>query len=125
MKYIINRDGFLLDYTEEFIEKGIPNGINILDWNIIETELIVDTTFKKPKWFNNKWIEGMSKEDITLNNQSKINYLNKLQHEELILTDWYYIRFLETEIPIPEEIIQQRQEIRNKYNTLINEINNE
>jgi hypothetical protein len=38
------------------------------------------------------------------------------QHEELLPTDWYVIRFMETGIPIPQEIIERREEIRNRNN---------
>ena len=44
--------------------------------------------------------------------------LNKLQYDELILTDWYFTRKIELGIEVPIEIIKQRLEIREKYNNL-------
>jgi hypothetical protein len=41
--------------------------------------------------------------------------LKRQAHEELLKTDWYVVRFVETGVEIPEEILKQRQEIRNKY----------
>ena len=41
--------------------------------------------------------------------------LKKQQYEELLPTDWYVVRFVETGVKIPEEILQQRQAIREKY----------
>ena len=51
--------------------------------------------------------------------------LKQQQYEELKETDWYYTRYIETGQEVPLEIKQQRQEIREKYNNLIREINNE
>ena len=42
--------------------------------------------------------------------------LKQQQYEELKETDWYFTRFIETGIPVPEEILEQRKQIRNKYN---------
>ena len=43
--------------------------------------------------------------------------LKKQQHDELLPTDWYVVRFIERGIAIPEEIKTQRQAILDKYNT--------
>ena len=40
--------------------------------------------------------------------------LKQKAYEELLLTDWYVVRFVETGIHVPEEILQQRQAIREK-----------
>lgn len=45
--------------------------------------------------------------------QNQINLeLKKQAHEQLKETDWYITRFAETGKPIPNEILQQRQLIR-------------
>ena len=64
-------------------------------------------------------------EEIAEANKPKVQNLRFQQYEELLLTDWYYTRYIETGQEVPLEIKQQRQEIRNKYDTLIQEINNE
>jgi hypothetical protein len=40
------------------------------------------------------------------------------QHAELLETDWYVVRFAETGVPIPQEIIDLRNQIRNKYESI-------
>lgn len=37
------------------------------------------------------------------------------QYEELLPTDWYVVRYMETGVAIPEEILQQRRLIREEY----------
>jgi hypothetical protein len=46
----------------------------------------------------------------------KISVIKQQASGLLSPTDWYVVRFIETGIPVPEEILQQRQAIRNKYN---------
>ena len=58
-------------------------------------------------------------------NKPIVQNLNLQQYQELLPTDWYYTRYIETGQEVPLEIKQQRQEIRDKYNNLIQEINNE
>ena len=64
-------------------------------------------------------------EEIAEANKPKVQNLNLQQYQELLPTDWYYTRYIETGQDIPLEIKRQRQEIRNKYINLIQEINNE
>lgn len=56
----------------------------------------------------------------------QINYsleqINQMQFEELSKTDWYYTRFLELNVEIPIEIVNQRKAIREKYDNLKNNI---
>ena len=63
--------------------------------------------------------------NTTKNSLKNVQNLKLEQYQELSSTDWYYTRFLETGQEVPLEIKQQRQEIRDKYDTLIQEINNE
>ena len=58
-------------------------------------------------------------EEIAEANKSIVQNLKFQQYEELLLTDWYYTRYIETGQEVPLEIKQQRQEIRDKYDTLI------
>lgn len=44
--------------------------------------------------------------------------LNRQQLEELLLTDWFFIRKVELGIDVPNEIIEQRLAIRKKYDDL-------
>jgi ABC-type histidine transport system ATPase subunit len=74
---------------------------------------------------NNTFIESATSEEIKNIKNQKINLLKTKQYEELFKTDWYFTRFLENKIEIPIEILKERQEIRIKYDNLINEINNE
>ena len=64
-------------------------------------------------------------EEITEANKPIVQNLKLEQHQELSSTDWYYTRFLETGQEVPLEIKQQRLDIKEKYNNLIREINNE
>lgn len=111
MKYFVyNEDGF-----GWFI---FPKENDIIPHNSIEVKGVCG--LKKPKYnFKTKGLEeGLSIEEIKLENQLKIGELNKLQYEELSLTDWYFTRFIETGIEVPEDVIQQRKDIRLKYDDL-------
>ena len=39
----------------------------------------------------------------------------QMQYVELLPTDWYFVRKVETGIEVPSEILEQRTAIRNKY----------
>jgi hypothetical protein len=41
-----------------------------------------------------------------------------MQFEELSKTDFYYTRFLELGVEIPIEVVNERKEIRDKFNNL-------
>lgn len=60
--------------------------------------------------------EGATSEEISIKKQIEIQKLKELQFQELSKTDWYVIRKMDMGTPIPEEILQQRQQIRDKYN---------
>lgn len=47
-----------------------------------------------------------------------INQLNKMQYNELQHTDWCFIRKSELGIEVPQEILDERDSIRKKYNDL-------
>ena len=64
-------------------------------------------------------------EEIAEANKLIVQNLKLEQYQELLPTDWYYTRYIETGQEVPLEIKQQRLDIREKYNNLIREINNE
>ena len=71
-----------------------------------------------------KYVEAIP-EEIAEANKLIVQNLKLEQYQELLPTDWYYTRYIETGQEVPLEIKQQRQEIRDKYSNLIQEINNE
>lgn len=69
--------------------------------------------FVKEQWNGTQWVEGATPEEIAdAENQNNIE-LKKQAHDQLSQTDWYVTRFIETGKPIPTEILEQRQLIRN------------
>lgn len=78
MKHVIDRNGIRLSYTEDFINRGKPNGLDDLDFNIIETELEPNENFVKNKWNGSSWIEGENIENINeLKATDLTNRINK------------------------------------------------
>lgn len=47
-----------------------------------------------------------------------IDQLNQMQYSELKSTDWCFIRKSELGIEVPQEILDERDSIRKKYNDL-------
>ena len=70
-------------------------------------------------------VESATPQEIAEANKPIVQNLKLEQHQELLPTDWYYARYIETGQEVPLEIKQQRLDIREKYNNLIREINNE
>ena len=103
---------------EDFAQKYLAEGC-------IEVSVMYNDNFINPIWNGTDFIEGATPEEIAEANKPIVQNLNLQQYQELLPTDWYYTRFLETGQEVPLEIKQQRQEIRDKYNNLIQEINNE
>jgi hypothetical protein len=62
-----------------------------------------------------KLVEGATEEEIQSKEIDIIAERKRMQHAELLETDWYVVRFAETGVPIPQEIIDLRNQIRNKY----------
>lgn len=103
-------------YTNDFLIKNLDKVINgqlVSEWQL--TEVLPNENLIKPIWNGTEWIEGATPEEIAEQELEKQKILKQQQYEELLPTDWYVVRFIETGIPVPEEILQQRQEIRNKY----------
>lgn len=72
-----------------------------------------------------KEVVELSEEEIAEANKQIVQNLKLEHYQELLLTDWYYNRYIETGQEVPLEIKQQRQEIRDKYNNLIQQMTNE
>jgi hypothetical protein len=90
--------------------------LNELPENSAFADINYQLQFIVGKWNSNEWIEGATAEEIEQQQLEQQKLLKQQQYEELLPTDWYVVRFIETGIPIPEDILQQRQAIRNKYN---------
>jgi len=72
-------------------------------------------SFIKPMFINGSWIEGASIEELA---EAKIEE-NKQKdfacYNELLKTDWYFIRKQDIGAEIPQYIIDERNAIRQKY----------
>ena len=126
MKIIILNNKPAGIYTNQFFIDNWDLVINeqlVSEWQL--TELIPSETLLKPFWSGTEWIEGATPEEIEEANKPIVQNLKLEQYQELLQTDWYYTRYIETGQEVPLEIKQQRQEIRDKYNNLIQEIKNE
>lgn len=117
MKARILENNRCILYTQEFLDFKVNE---ITDWNL--TDILPSSNLLIPIWNGSEWIEGITDEELQIIKQQKIDGLNKLQYDELSVTDWYLIRKLDIGVEIPIEIINQRNEIRLKYNDLISEI---
>lgn len=104
---------------------GNYSSIEAVPANKTVCEIFYDGSFQTPFFNGTEWIEKATPEEIAEANNIKIKNLKLQQYEELLSTDWYYTRLLETGQEVPLEIKQQRQEIRNKHNNLIQQIINE
>ncbi len=60
------------------------------------------------------FVEATSEEIAQIQTETQ-EQLKQQQYTELLETDWYVVRFAERGIPIPTEILEQRQAIREKY----------
>lgn len=105
--YHIYNENFEITHAEFHIEGQQPeNSVFVEVMNFIKP--MVNQTTKEV-------YEGATQEEIA-EQENQIKQQQKQQaYEELLPTDWYVVRFIETGIPIPQEILQQRQAIRSKY----------
>jgi hypothetical protein len=119
MKARIENTEFKGIYTDEFIQDNLSNIINgqlVSEWELTEifpTEL--ELKFIKLKFDGLVYFEGASVEEIQEAENAKKKVQNLEIYNELLLTDWYVVRFVETGIQIPVEILAERQAIRNRY----------
>lgn len=115
--YYLYNENFEITHAQFFIEGEQPkNAVFIENCNFIKPMVNPETL---------EVYEGATPEEIAEQTQSQIQEYKIQQYQELFPTDWYYTRFLETGQEVPLEIKQQRKDIREKYNNLIQEINNE
>lgn len=117
-QFVKNNRPYAQTSREDFAQKYLSEGCE-------EVSVLYNGNSIDAVWNGNDFVEGATPEEIAQQNQLKIEKIKNLQYNELLLTDWYYTRFLETGQDIPLEINLQRQEIRDKYNNLIQEIKNE
>jgi hypothetical protein len=104
MKTLIIDNTPIRHYEDDFVMQ---------DW---EFAPYYNLDFIKPKWNGSEYYESATIEEIDAKKQIEIEELKAMQFQELSITDWYVIRFVEKGIPIPAEILEQRQAIRDKYN---------
>lgn len=76
--------------------------------NQIDAHKWLDEEKTRPYW-NNEFTYAFEGSEIQINPQDEINQ-KALSY--LASTDWYVVRMIETNEPIPEEIKQKRQEAR-------------
>lgn len=118
---ILNTD-FKGIYTDEFLQNNLSNIINgqlVSEWELTEilpTEL--ELKYINLKFDGLVYFEGATIEEIVQAQNAKKQAQNIEIYNELLLTDWYVVRFAETGIDIPSEILAERQAIRNRYETL-------
>jgi hypothetical protein len=116
MKARIENTEFKGIYTDEFIQNNLSNIINgqlVSEWELTEilpTEL--ELKYINLKFDGLVYFEGATIEEIQA---TKKQVQNLEIYNELLLTDWYVVRFVETGIEIPAEVLAERQEIRNRY----------
>lgn len=110
MKYVYNKDGFLI-YATPF--EVLQN----------ETYTLIEPSadLKKPKFVNNEWVEGISTQELANKRQEdeaqlRAEYSKKIddlvyEHVQKKIIDG-------TEIPL--EILQQREALKTEFQTKLN-----
>ena len=76
---------------------------------------LLNTQFIKARLLGGVLVEGATSEEIAQVQTETQEQLKQQQYTELLETDWYVVRLAERGIPIPTEILEQRQAIREKY----------
>jgi hypothetical protein len=102
MYTILDKNGFVLNAQYEK-----PEGVNY-------TEIVLTEKFIKPKFIDGFFIEGATQEEINFYNKENELELKNLKYNELLKTDWYFVRLSETGQEVPIEILEQRNLIRNR-----------
>lgn len=109
-------------YTDEFLQNNLSNIINgqlVSEWELTEilpTEL--ELKYINLKFDGLVYFEGATIEEIAQAENAKKQAQKLEVYNELLLTDWYVVRYVETGISIPSEILAERQAIRNRYENL-------
>lgn len=71
--------------------------------------------FVKPKFINILWIEGATPEELAEAKIEENKQKDLACYNELLKTDWYFIRKQDTGGDIPQYIIDERNLIRQIY----------
>lgn len=106
-------------YTDEFLQNNSSNVINeqlVSEWELTEilpTEFYIKTMFDGVNYY-----EGASSQEIQEAENAKLQAQKLEIYNELLPTDWYVVRYVETGVAIPAEILAERQAIRLRYENL-------
>ena len=109
MKYFLTKNGVTIDEDRNIIPMDESNKIYQQYLNFLKADGTIELT------------DMLSDFEIDLAKTEAIDKLKKECYDELALTDWYFVRKMDIGIEVPKKIIEQRNEIRKKYNDLINE----
>ena len=99
-------------YNEDFYFIGItetePN-------DNLWTNVPYSEFFVKPKFVNNVWTEGATPDELVEALIEENKQKDLACYNELLKTDWYFIRKQDIGQDIPQYIIDERNAIRLKY----------
>lgn len=107
MRYFLTKNGVTIDEDRNIIPMDESNKIYQQYLNFLKADGTVELT------------DMLSDFEINLAKTESIDKLKKQCYDELALTDWYFVRKIDIGIEVPKKIIEQRNEIRKKYNDLI------
>lgn len=109
--YRIDKDGY---YTE-------PVNLDEYDDIPIDCIPVKPPNLFRVRWADGKWVQGISDEEVE-KIEEKENARNELIELETRLrdTDWYAIRKVETGEGIPNEILLEREQARERISALRN-----
>jgi len=99
-------------YNENFEFIGFT-GVEPID--SLWTNIPYIESFIKPKFNINLWIEGATPEELAEAVIEKNKQKDLACYNELLKTDWYFIRKQDTGEEIPQYIIDERNLIRQIY----------
>jgi hypothetical protein len=109
MRYFQTKNGVTIDENRNIIPMDESNAIYQEYLAFLKADGTVEQT------------DLLSDFEIDLVKTEAIDKLKKECYNELALTDWYFVRKIDIGVEVPKEVIEQRNEIRKKYNDLINE----
>ena len=107
-------DGKPLSYDRAFTHDGIQYPANWLRLTSLEEkEAIGITEVPDPPYYDQRfyWGVGNPKDHTTLVEQW-IATTNQTAYSLLLPTDWYLVRKAETDVAVPQEVLDRRAEIR-------------
>lgn len=107
MRYFQTKNGVTIDENRNIIPMDESNAIYQKYLKFLKEDGTVELT------------DMLSDFEIDLAKTEAIDKLKKECYNELALTDWYFVRKIDIGAEVPKEIIEQRNEIRKKYNDLI------